>query len=153
MSSSVIYQHLLCARDCSKLFTINSSFVTTVLQVSAVIILILQMRKLSPEELSPALDYIAVSIILFGWSVLFSSLLYSQCLEHYQAHRRSYCAAHILVVQYRQQKKRVKYTCILKGTNEKAKANAAQGLPELIITATNMEHTDNSKAKHKKRNE
>lgn len=42
------------------------------------------------------------------------------------------------------------YTCILKGTNEKAKANAAQGLPELIITATNMEHTDNSKAKHKK---
>ena len=39
---------------------------------------------------------------------------------------------------------------ILKGTNEKAKANAAQGLPELIITATNMEHTDNSKAKHKK---
>lgn len=42
------------------------------------------------------------------------------------------------------------YTHILKGTNEKAKANAAQGLPELIITATNMEHTDNSKAKHKK---
>lgn len=42
------------------------------------------------------------------------------------------------------------YTHILKGTNEKAKANAAQGLPELIIIATNMEHTDNSKAKHKK---
>jgi hypothetical protein len=42
------------------------------------------------------------------------------------------------------------YTHILKGANEKAKANAAQGLPELIITATNMEHTDNSKAKHKK---
>jgi len=46
------------------------------------------MRKLSPEELSPALDYIAVSIILFGWLVLSSSLLYSQCLEHYQAYRR-----------------------------------------------------------------
>ncbi len=43
-----------------------------------------------------------------------------------------------------------KYTHILKGTNEKAKANAAQWFPELIITATNMEHTDNSKAKHKK---
>ena len=42
------------------------------------------------------------------------------------------------------------YTHILKGANEKAKANAAQGLPELIIIATNMEHTDNSKAKHKK---
>lgn len=42
------------------------------------------------------------------------------------------------------------YTHILKGANEKAKANAAQGLPELIITATNMEHTDNSKSKHKK---
>ena len=40
------------------------------------------------------------------------------------------------------------YTHILKGANEKTKANAAQGLPELIITATNMEHTDNSKAKH-----
>ncbi len=35
-------------------------------------------------------------------------------------------------------------------TSAEAKANAAQGLPELIITATNMEHTDNSKAKHKK---
>ena len=46
------------------------------------------MRKLSPEELSPALGYIAVSIILFGCLVLFSSLLYSQCLEHYQAYRR-----------------------------------------------------------------
>jgi hypothetical protein len=42
------------------------------------------------------------------------------------------------------------YTHILKDANEKAKANAAQGLPELIIIATNMEHTDNSKAKHKK---
>ncbi len=42
------------------------------------------------------------------------------------------------------------YTYILRGTNEKAKANAAQGLPELIITATNMEYTENSKGKHKK---
>ena len=42
------------------------------------------------------------------------------------------------------------YTNILKGANEKAKANAAQGLPELINTATNMVHTDNSKTKHKK---
>ncbi|MBO4911718.1 MAG: hypothetical protein J5504_03260 [Butyrivibrio sp.] len=42
------------------------------------------------------------------------------------------------------------YTHILKGANEKAKANAAQGLPELIITATNMEYTKNSKSKHKK---
>lgn len=41
------------------------------------------------------------------------------------------------------------YTNILKGTNEKAKANAAQGLPELINTAINMVHTDNSKTKHK----
>lgn len=41
------------------------------------------------------------------------------------------------------------YTNILKGANEKAKANAAQGLPELINTATNMVHTDNSKTKHK----
>ena len=41
------------------------------------------------------------------------------------------------------------YTNILKGANEKAKANAAQALPELINTATNMVHTDNSKTKHK----
>ena len=40
------------------------------------------------------------------------------------------------------------YTNILKGAYEKAKANAAQGLPELINTATNMVHTDNSKTKH-----
>ena len=42
------------------------------------------------------------------------------------------------------------YTNILKGANEKAKANAAQGLPELINTATNIVHTDNSKTKYKK---
>ncbi|WP_242856527.1 hypothetical protein [Butyrivibrio sp. AE2032] len=42
------------------------------------------------------------------------------------------------------------YTIILKGANEKAKANATQGLPELISTATNVVFTENSKAKHKK---
>ena len=42
------------------------------------------------------------------------------------------------------------YTNILKGANEKAKANAAQGLPELINTVTNIVHTDNSKTKYKK---
>ena len=42
------------------------------------------------------------------------------------------------------------YTRILKGANEKAKANAAQGLPELINTAKNMAFTENSKAKHQK---
>ncbi len=42
------------------------------------------------------------------------------------------------------------YTHILKGTNEKAKANAAQGLPELINTATNVVYTENSKPKHQK---
>ncbi len=39
---------------------------------------------------------------------------------------------------------------ILKGANEKAKANAAQGLPELINTATNVAFTENSKIKHQK---
>ena len=43
-----------------------------------------------------------------------------------------------------------KYTLVLKGANEKAKANAATGLPELINTATNMEFTENSKPKHQK---
>ena len=42
------------------------------------------------------------------------------------------------------------YTNILRGANEKAKANAAQGLPELVITATNMEYTENAKTKHQK---
>ena len=42
------------------------------------------------------------------------------------------------------------YTIILKGANEKAKANAAQGLPELINTATNVAFTENSKIKHQK---
>ncbi|MBO4458700.1 MAG: hypothetical protein J5802_13370 [Butyrivibrio sp.] len=42
------------------------------------------------------------------------------------------------------------YTHILKGANEKAKANAAQGLPELIYTATNVMFTENFKSKHQK---
>ncbi|RKM58550.1 hypothetical protein D6856_12400 [Butyrivibrio sp. XB500-5] len=42
------------------------------------------------------------------------------------------------------------YTLILRGANEKAKANAAQGLPELISTATDKVFTKNSKLKHKK---
>ena len=42
------------------------------------------------------------------------------------------------------------YTRILKGGNEKAKANAAQGIPELISIATNKEFSENTKKKHKK---
>ena len=42
-----------------------------------------------------------------------------------------------------------KYTNFLKGTNAKAKANAVQGIPELIEIATGGNHTKNSKAKHK----
>ena len=42
------------------------------------------------------------------------------------------------------------YTNILKGANAKAKANAAQGIPELVETATGMRFTPNTKAKHKK---
>ena len=41
------------------------------------------------------------------------------------------------------------YSRILRGTYAKAKANAAQGLPELVMIATNSEHTMNYKAKHK----
>ena len=40
------------------------------------------------------------------------------------------------------------YTMLLKGTNAKAKANAAQGLPELIEIATQKAHKDNFKEKH-----
>lgn len=43
-----------------------------------------------------------------------------------------------------------KYTNILKGANAKAKANAAQGIPELIETATGMRYTPNTKNKHNK---
>ena len=42
------------------------------------------------------------------------------------------------------------YTMFLKGTNAKAKANAAQGLPELIGIATQKAHKDNFKEKHSK---
>lgn len=35
------------------------------------------------------------------------------------------------------------YTMILKGTNAKAKANAAQGLPEIIEIASKRAHKDN----------
>ncbi len=41
------------------------------------------------------------------------------------------------------------YTDILKGTNAKAKANAAQGIPELIEIAMGKRHSLNSKEKHK----
>lgn len=42
------------------------------------------------------------------------------------------------------------YTKRLKGTTAKAKANAAQGLPELIEIATGKEFSANKKEKHKK---
>ena len=42
------------------------------------------------------------------------------------------------------------YTMLLRGTNAKAKANAAQGLPELIEIATQKAHKGNFKEKHKK---
>lgn len=42
------------------------------------------------------------------------------------------------------------YTRILKGANAKAKANAAQGIPELIEIATGARYTPNSKPKHQK---
>lgn len=42
------------------------------------------------------------------------------------------------------------YTKILKGANAKAKANAAQGLPEMIEIATEKKYTDNYKEKHNK---
>jgi len=42
------------------------------------------------------------------------------------------------------------YTNTLKGTNAKAKANATQGLLEMIEIATNKAHKENYKEKHKK---
>ena len=42
------------------------------------------------------------------------------------------------------------YTTSLKGANAKAKANAAQGVPELIEIATKKEYRENSKSKHSK---
>ena len=43
-----------------------------------------------------------------------------------------------------------KYSNILKGANAKAKANAAQGIPELIQIAKGMKFTPNTKLKHQK---
>ena len=43
-----------------------------------------------------------------------------------------------------------KYTKVLKGANAKAKANAAQGIPELLKIATNELHEENRKEKHEK---
>ena len=40
------------------------------------------------------------------------------------------------------------YTRILKGANAKAKANAAQGLPEIIEIAVGKKFTENYKSKH-----
>lgn len=40
------------------------------------------------------------------------------------------------------------YTMLLRGANAKAKANAAQGLPELIEIAAEKAHKDNYKEKH-----
>lgn len=37
----------------------------------------------------------------------------------------------------------------LKGANAKAKANAAQGIPELLEIATNKRYEENRKLKHK----
>ena len=42
------------------------------------------------------------------------------------------------------------YTTSLNGTNAKAKANAAQGVPELIEIATGKEYRENTKTKHSK---
>ena len=42
------------------------------------------------------------------------------------------------------------YTKLLRGANAKAKANAGQGLPELIEIATHKAHKDNFKEKHNK---
>ena len=42
------------------------------------------------------------------------------------------------------------YTMILKGSNAKAKANAVQGLPEILEIATNCQFEENKKEKHNK---
>ena len=42
------------------------------------------------------------------------------------------------------------YTNILKGTNAKAKANAAQGIQKLVETATGKRYVANKKPKHQK---
>ena len=42
------------------------------------------------------------------------------------------------------------YTNILKGANVKAKANATQGLPEMLLIANEKEYEENRKEKHSK---
>lgn len=42
------------------------------------------------------------------------------------------------------------YTLSLKGANVKAKANAAQGVPEMMEIATRKEYKNNTKSKHRK---
>lgn len=42
------------------------------------------------------------------------------------------------------------YTNILKGANAKAKANAAQGIPEMLVIANDKEYEENRKDKHSK---
>lgn len=42
------------------------------------------------------------------------------------------------------------YTILLKGTNAKAKANAAQGIPEMLLIANEREFEENHKDKHSK---
>ena len=43
-----------------------------------------------------------------------------------------------------------KYTNILKGANAKAKANAVQGIPEILEIADEKEYEENNKEKHSK---
>lgn len=45
---------------------------------------------------------------------------------------------------------RSKYSTVIRGKTEKVKANAVQGLPEMIENATGKQHTPNKKQKHKK---
>lgn len=42
------------------------------------------------------------------------------------------------------------YTKTLKGANAKAKANAAQGIPEMLVIANEREYEENKKEKHSK---
>ena len=42
------------------------------------------------------------------------------------------------------------YTAVLKGANAKAKANAAQGIPELVEIASEKGYVQNKKTKHQK---
>ena len=42
------------------------------------------------------------------------------------------------------------YTMLLRGANAKAKANAAQGIPEMLLIANEREYEENRKDKHSK---